>query len=682
VDVVGSVALLLALLAASYAFVIGIVAIIGRRPLLTRAARWAGIAIFPTISLAIASLLYLLFTDNFSMAYVAEHSDRALPLVYKLAALWAGQQGSLLFWSWLLSIFAFVALVANRKKHADLMPTVGVTLAGVQFFFLLLNNFVSNPFGMLGVVGAGGVVQPVTAANGQGLNPLLQYPEMVLHPPLLYLGYTGFTVPFAFALAAMLRRAPGDEWIHIVRRWAIVAWAMLGVGILLGAHWAYAVLGWGGYWAWDPVENASLLPWLTATAFLHAAVTQERRGMMKRWSLWLIFATFLLSVLGTLLTRSGIVNSVHAFGKSSIGVWLTAFLAVAFAVCFLAFWKNRHSLRPRRPLDALVSRESSLLFSVLILAAACAAVLWGTLLPVFSEWVEGAKISVGQAYFDKVSAPVALLVLFLMGVTPLLAWGANSFVHLRRGIGVSVGTGFAGGMVAWWLGFRRFEPLACMVLAIFAATTILLQFTQGTRMLAARSHENPFSALGTLALRDTRRYGGYIAHLGIVFILIGISGQAFNRDIRKPMRPGSEMKVGPYTLISQDFDETRTANYEGMRGSIEVFESGRPVMMLYPEQRFYPASQLAETRVAIYSSLVRDLYVAYEGNNPTDGVPVIHAHLNPLVHWIWLGGLVMMLGTFLAFLPSRRPVSGRRVDVEAAPAAALPHPDLVSHGRA
>ncbi len=681
-DIVGSVALLLALFAAAYAFLIGIAGLVKRRPPLTRAARWAGIAVFPAVSLAVAGLLYLLFTNNFAMAYVAEHSDRTLPFVYKLAALWAGQEGSLLFWSWLLSIFTFVALVANRRKHPDLMPTVGVVLAGVQFFFLLLNNFVSNPFGVLGVVGPGGAAQTFTAANGQGLNPLLQYPEMVLHPPLLYLGYTGFAVPFAFALAAMLRRVPGDEWIHIVRRWTIVAWAMLGVGILLGAHWAYAVLGWGGYWAWDPVENASLLPWLTATAFLHAAVTQERRGMMKRWSLWLIFATFLLSVLGTLLTRSGIVNSVHAFGKSSIGIWLTAFLAVTFAACFWAFWMNRRSLRPRHSLDALVSRESSLLFSVLILAAACAAVLWGTLLPVFSEWVEGAKISVGQAYFDKVSAPVGLLVLFLMGVTPLLAWGANSFAHLKRGLNVSMATGFAGGMVAWWLGFRRVEPLACLMLAIFAATTIFMQFAQGTRMLAARSHANAFTALGTLTMRDTRRYGGYIAHLGIVLILIGISGQAFNRDIRKPMRPGDEMKIGPYTLVSQDFDETRTASYEGMRASIEVLEGGRSVMMLYPEDRFYPASQLGETRVAIYSSLVRDLYVAYEGNDPDGGVPVIHAHLNPLVHWIWLGGLVMILGTILALLPNRHPTNGRRAEIETAPAESIPQPHLVSQGRA
>jgi cytochrome c-type biogenesis protein CcmF len=382
-----------------------------------------------------------------------------------------------------------------------------------------------------------------------------------------------------------------------------------------------------------------------------------------------------------LLTRSGIVNSVHAFGKSSIGEWLTAFLAVGFAACLWAFWKNRHSLRPRRPLDALVSRESSLLFSVLVLAAACAAVLWGTMLPVFSEWFEGAKITVGRAYFDKVSGPVGLFVLLLMGVTPLLGWGANSFAHLKRGLSVSLAAGLVGGLVAWWFGFRRAESLACLILGIFAASTIVSQFAQGTRMLAARSHVNPFAALGTLTMRDTRRYGGYLAHLGLVLIFIGISGQAFNRDIRKTMRPGDELTIGPYTLISQDFDETRTNNYEGVRASIEVFRDGRSAMMLNPERRFYPASQLVETKVAIYSSLARDLYVAYEGNSPTNGVPVIHAHLNPLVRWIWLGGLVMMLGTILALLPSRRPPNGRHAVAEAAPAASVPQPHLVSQGR-
>jgi cytochrome c-type biogenesis protein CcmF len=684
VDVIGSVALLLALFVAGYAFIVGIVGILGDRPLLTRTARNVGIAIFPIVSIAIGSLAYLLLTNNFSMAYVAEHSSTGLPFAYKIAALWAGQAGSLLFWTWLLSIFAFVALLANRKKHPELLPTVAVILAGVEFFFLLLNNFVDSPFQVLGVVGSGGAAQVVTLTNGQGLNPLLQYPEMVLHPPLLYLGYTGFTVPFAFALAAMLRRVPGDQWIHITRRWSIVAWSFLGVGILLGAHWAYAVLGWGGYWAWDPVENASLLPWITGTAFLHSIVIQERRGMMKRWSVWLIFTTFLLSVLGTLLTRSGIVSSVHAFAKSSIGIWLAAFLAIALAVCVWGFWRNRQTLRPRRHLDSLVSRESSFLFATLVLVAACVAVLWGTLLPVFSEWVEGSKLTIGPPFFDKITVPIALLLLLLMGVTPVLAWGRNRFGQLARTLRLSFAAGVIACAAAYLMGFRQIEPLVCFFLGAFAAVTIVSQFVRGGTALASRLRINPFSALGKLSMMDTRRYGGFIVHMGVILLFVGIAGQAFNRDVKKTVQPGEQFTIGPYTLVPQNFDQVQTSNYQGVRASVEVFENGRSVMMLTPERLFFPASQLAETKVAIYSSMARDLYVVYQGNNPSNDRPVIHAYLNPLVHWIWLGGLVMLLGTILALLPNDPIPIGRGgppPERVARSATAEPEPALVSRGR-
>ncbi len=681
-DIIGSVALLLALIGAGYAFLIGIVGIVRRQPLFTRTARAVGIAIFPAVSLAVASLLYLLLTNNFSMAYVAEYSSRNLPTIYKVAALWAGQAGSLLFWSWLLSIFAFVALVANRKKHPELMPTVAVILAGVQFFFLLLNNFVDTPFQVLGVIGSGGAARMVELTNGQGLNPLLRYPEMVLHPPLLYLGYTGFTVPFAFVLAAMIRRTPAEQWMRITRRWTIVAWAFLGIGILLGAHWAYAVLGWGGYWAWDPVENASLLPWITGTAFLHSIVIQERRGMMKRWSVWLIFSTFLLSVLGTLLTRSGIVNSVHAFAKSSIGSWLTTFLFILIAVCVWAFWNSRDKLRPQRRLDSLLSREASFLFGVLILAAACVSVLWGTLLPVFTEWVEGTKITIGPPFFDKITVPIALLLLLLLGITPWLAWGPNSGARLRRTLVIPAAGGLAVGAIAYAFGFRLVEPLICMSLAAFATITIVSQFVRGTRAITSHSRMNPASALGTLAMRDTRRYGGFIAHLGLILMFVGISGQAFNRDVQKTMHAGSQLKLGPYTLLAQDFDQTQTASYQAVRADIEVFRNGRSVLMLFPERRFYSSSQEAETKVAIYSTMARDLYVVYQGNSPTNGEPVIHAYLNPLVHWIWLGGLVMMLGTILALLPSQLPLiaRSRNHEAERKTESSEPPPVLVSRG--
>ena len=379
------------------------------------------------------------------MEYVAAHSNRALPAYYKFAALWAGQEGSLLWWSFLLSTYVFFALFLNRKKHPELMPYVVVICAGVQIFFLTLNNFVASPFNVLGGPDATGTMHLATLSDGRGLNPLLQYPEMVIHPPILYLGYTGFTIPFAFALAALLGRYPGEKWIHITRRWTMVAWGFQSVGILLGAHWAYAVLGWGGYWAWDPVENASLLPWITGTAFLHSVMMQEKRGMMKVWNVWLVFTTFMLCILGTLLTRSGVVSSVHAFAQSSIGNWFVGFLALVFIVCFWAYWLNRDYLRSDNQLDSLVSRESSFLFNNLILLAACFSVLWGTLFPVLSEWVQGTKISVGPPFFNKVNIPIALFLLFLTGVGPLLAWRKTSLDALKRNFAWPLAGGIAGG---------------------------------------------------------------------------------------------------------------------------------------------------------------------------------------------------------------------------------------------
>ncbi len=407
-DIFGSFALLLAFLAAVYAFGAGIAGILTRRTLLTKSARNAGMAVFVLVTLAVASLEYFFFTDDFSMAYVAAHSNKALPAFYKFAALWAGQEGSLLWWSFLLSIYAFLALFLNRNRHPELMPYVGVTLSGVQIFFLTLNNFVASPFHVMASADSAGVFHLAKLSEGSGLNPLLQYPEMVIHPPMLYLGYTGFTIPFAFALAALLGRYPGEKWIHITRRWTMVAWTFQTIGVLLGAHWAYAVLGWGGYWGWDPVENAALLPWITGTAFLHSVMMQEKRGMMKVWNVWLVFVTFMLCILGTMLTRSGIVNSVHAFAESSIGGWFVGFLIIIFLVCLGAWYKNRDYLRSDNQLDSIVSRESSFLFNNLILLAACFAILWGTLFPVLSEWVTGSKISVGPPFFNKVNVPIAL----------------------------------------------------------------------------------------------------------------------------------------------------------------------------------------------------------------------------------------------------------------------------------
>jgi cytochrome c-type biogenesis protein CcmF len=653
-DILGSFALLLALIVAAYAFFAGIAGIVTRRPLLKKSAINAGMAVFFLVTIAAGVLEYFFFTDNYSLAYVAEHSNRALPGFYKFAALWAGQEGSLLWWSWLLSAYAFLVLFLNRKKHPELMPYVGVVVAGVQIFFLTLNNFVANAFNVLAAPGAAGAMNVVSLSDGRGLTPLLQYPEMVIHPPMLYLGYTGFTIPFAFALAALLGRYPGEKWIHITRRWTMIAWMFQTIGIILGAHWAYNMLGWGGYWEWDPVENASLLPWITGTAFLHSVMMQEKRGMMKIWNVWLVFTTFMLCILGTLLTRSGIVNSVHAFAQSSIGGWFVGFLAIVLVVCFLAYWKNKDYLRSDNQLDSLVSRESSFLFNNLILLAACFAVLWGTLFPVLSEWVVGSKVSVGAPFFNEVNVPIALFLLFLTGVGPLLAWRKTSTDALKRNFAWPAGISLVAGAVAFALGFRDFYALMCLILGVFVVLTILFEFLRGARVIAARENTNLLAGVGSLTMRNTRRYGGYVVHLGMVMVFIGIAGQAFNKDVRAELNIGQSLKIGPYTILCQNFDEVANNNYQSARATLEVLRNGKSEMMLFPQRRFFPASGETETIVANRSTPLWDLYVVYAGRSPQDGNPVIQAHLNPLVKWIWFGGIVVVLGTLLAMAPNRR----------------------------
>ncbi len=655
-DVFGSFALLLAFVCAAYAIVGGIAAIRTRHPLLIKSARQAGIATCVLIFVATFSLVYLFFSDSYWVAYVVSHSNHSLSTFYKIAALWSGQEGSLLFWSFLLSIYVFSVLIAYRNKNGELMPYVGVVMAGVQIFFLTLNNFVASPFKVLASAGANGALDIFTRADGNGLNPLLQYPEMVIHPPNLYSGYTGFTIPFAFALGALLARYPGEKWIHLTRKWTMIAWCFQTVGILLGAHWAYAVLGWGGYWGWDPVENASLLPWLTGTAFLHSVMMQEKRGMMKVWNVWLVFVTFMLCILGTMLTRSGVVSSVHAFAQSSIGNWFLGFLILILVVCFAAYVKNRDYLKSENQLDSMISRESSFLFNNLILLVSCVAVLSGTLFPVFSEWLSGSRISVGKPFFDKVNIPLGLILLFLTGVGPLLAWRKTSVDSLKRNFGWPLVVGLTAGAVLFALGLREFYSLVCLILCVFVTSTIGMEFFRGARVLKARSGSSLMTSAVDLTMRNTRRYGGYIVHMGMVLIFVGLSGAAFNKDVQKEMQPGSTMTIGRYTLLLQSMDTKPEPNYTSERLIVEVMKDSKPLMMLYPERRYFPANQESGTMVAIYSTLREDLYVVYAGRSPDNEVPVIHTYLNPLVKWIWLGGVVVVLGTFVTLLPNRRAV--------------------------
>src|SRR5512133_1581244 len=420
----GSFSLLLALALGVYSFVAGFYALLQKDTTSDRlgeTARRAGIAVWVAVTAAAVALVIAAFTNDFSLAYIMQHSNRDLPAPYKFAALWSGQEGSLLFWAWLLSTYGLVMRL-RHKVDKRLVAHASVIVAAVQVFFLSLVNFAAPPFSLV----------KNAPADGNGLNPLLQYPEMVAHPPMLYLGYVGFTIPFSFALAALVMKYPGEKWIHITRRWTMVTWGFLTIGIFLGSYWAYKVLGWGGWWGWDPVENASLLPWLTGTALLHSVRLQERKGMMKVGNIVLVAATFFLCILGTFLTRSGVVQSVHAFARSEIGKFFVSFLALGIAATIYLILDRLNYLKSESNLESVVSRESSFLFNNLILLASCFAVLWGTLFPVISEAVTGEKVSVDAPFYNRVNVPIGLFLLFLTGVGPLIAWRKSSFESLRR----------------------------------------------------------------------------------------------------------------------------------------------------------------------------------------------------------------------------------------------------------
>ena len=658
---IGSFALLLALGLSAYSFLAGFLALFKKDAVSARlgeTARRAGIATFAAVLLAGIVLVVAAFNDDFSIAYIFHHSNRELPAAYKFAVLWSGQEGSLLFWSLLLAGYGFV-LRLRYKTDQRLFAYASVIIASVQVFFLLILNFAAHPFA---------IMQGALPADGTGLNPLLQYPEMVIHPPMLYLGYVGFTVPFAFALGALIMKYPGEKWIQITRRWTMVTWCFLTIGVFLGAHWAYAVLGWGGYWGWDPVENASLMPWLTGTAFLHSVMMQEKRGMLKVWNMALIFATFLLSMLGTFLTRSGVISSVHAFAQSSIGTWFLVFIGLTLAVCSFFLVANRGHLKSEHKLESLASRESSFLFNNLLLLTVCFTILWGTFFPILSEFVQGHKVTVGPPFFNRVAVPVALLLLLLTAVGPLLAWRKTSIESIKRNfLFPAIGALAVGGMmilfgVRPWEDPSYFYASMAAILSALVIFTVISEFLRGGRVIAGKSNQNLFSAMIQLCRRNTRRYGGYIVHFGVALVVIGILGTPFNKEVEKEMAFGDKINIGPYTLVCQSYTQEDNPNYGNEWAIINVFRGGKLITTMYPERRFYKASGQPQTLPRIYPSfredffLVSDLYLVYEGKNETTGRPIIKAHINPLVPWIWIGLIIMVFGTIVALVPNTAPV--------------------------
>jgi cytochrome c-type biogenesis protein CcmF len=655
---VGALALLLAFSVAIFAFFSSIVGAWRKNLFLIAAGQRAVYLVWLLISTASGLLLYGLIEGDYRLQYVALHANKAMPLMYKITAWWGGQEGSLLFWSWILSCYGAVVVFTNRKQYKQIMPYVIGVLMFTQIFFLILNNFVVPPFNVW-AIGRGIIALP----DGQGLNPLLQTPSMAIHPPMLYLGYVGFIVPFAFAIASLITKQPGDEWIHTTRRWTLVTWLFQSVGITLGMGWAYYVLGWGGYWAWDPVENASVLPWITATAFLHSVMMQEKKGMMKVWNMVLVSATFFLCIFGTMLTRSGLVQSVHAFGISSIGNYFAGFLAIGIAGTIWLILDRLDFLKSESHLESVVSRESSFLFNNLVLLASCFAVLWGTLFPVISEAVTGEKISVDAPFFNRVNIPIGLFLLFLTGVGPLIAWRRSSVDSLKRNFMWPTISMFA--MIAglYGAGIRSEYALLSFGLCLFVTVTIGSEFVKGAIAIAHKESMNVVRAVIELTHRNTRRYGGYLVHMGIVVMFIGFTGAAFNKDSIHEAALGQAFTIGRYELKISDLKDGENENYIWMKAAIDVYVGGEKIDTLMPERRMYKASRQPASEVAIRRRLNEDLFLNFASMANQGQGAVIQAYVFPLVSWIWVGFFVVLFGTLVCLVPSKHRLTFARTEV-------------------
>ncbi len=625
--------------------------------------------------------------NRYEYWYVYNYSSRNLPTYFKVSGLWAGQRGSLLFWALNLSFFSALAVWFNRKRNREFMPYVTGTLLAVIAFFLVITLFITPPFERL----------PFTPADGRGLNPQLQNYWMTIHPPTLYLGFTAFTIPFAFAVSALLSGKLDARWIQVTRRWILTSWFFLSLGIVFGMRWAYEELGWGGYWFWDPVENASLLPWLVATAFLHSVMIQESRGMLKVWNMCLVVLTFLMTIFATFLTRSGLIESVHSFAQDLTIAWtFLGFMGVTGVICAWLIVKRLPLMRSERVFESYLSREAAFLLNNLVLLGAAFAVLWGTLFPLITEGLTGSKVAVGPPFFNQVNIPIGLVLLALMGIGPVIAWRKASARNLKRNFTLPVVAGLAAGVVLWVMGARHTYALLTFAIGVFVTTVIVVEFWKGTKARARIEGENPFSAFVHLIRKNRRRWGGYIVHVGVVVMFMGFAGAAWDTEVRQSIEPGEAI------TIDSPFGHTYTLRYEGLSTASEpghamqwiatmsVERDGVFVGSLNTERRLYLAQGQPVTEVGIRSTLFEDLYVILAtldeqvglGTDPRFHRATFQVLVNPLVPWIWYGGLILALGTLVALWPgagtpgTKRPPTpvraGRRE--EEAEAAGRPAP--------
>ncbi|HIC52661.1 MAG TPA: heme lyase CcmF/NrfE family subunit [Gemmatimonadetes bacterium] len=670
--ILGEFALWIALPVAAWGMALGFMGGRTQRGDLVLSAERGIYAVFFLLILASLGVGAAFLGDKFEYWYVASYSNRELELFYKITGLWAGQRGSLLFWALILAFFSSICVFQNRHKNREFMPYVAGVLQGVLLFFIVVLLFAEvNPFERLAF----------TPVNGQGLNPQLQNYWMTIHPPTLYLGFTSFTIPFAFAVAALLNGRLDARWIQLTRRWILTSWLFLSVGIIFGMRWAYEELGWGGYWFWDPVENASLLPWLTATAFLHSIQIQESRGMLRVWNMSLVLMTFLLTIFATFLTRSGLIESVHSFAQElKIAYIFLGFMGTILAGCIVLILYRLPKLQSENRIESFLSRESAFLFNNLMLLGFAFAVFWGTIFPLVAEWVTGEKISVGPPFFEKVNFPIGLVLLALAGIGPVIAWRRATKRNLRKNFIIPISVLLAVGTTLWFSGARHPLALVTWSICAFVLTIIGIEFWKGTRARARIEGEGYALAFMHLVARNRRRWGGYIVHVAMVMIYFAFAGAAYNVDERFHMLPGDVVEV------TSPFGHTYSLTYEGLTVSlgkgdrnllwqaiaaVSVQQNGKQKPLMTTEKRMYVTGDLPMTEVAIRSTIREDLYLILSALDDMEGAVNADANaqgidlqvlIKPFVGWIWFGGLMLAIGTFVALWPS---VDRRRVALEA-----------------
>ena len=674
---IGELSLWVALLMATWAATVSYAGGALNRRDLTLSGERAIYATLAMVVLASAGLWTALFTHDFSIKYVASFTSANLPKVYTFTAFWAGQSGSMLFWCLILAGYSSIAVYTNRSRNRALMPYVSGTLAVVLVFFLATLCLGANPFERLDWI----------PPDGRGMNPQLQNPGMAIHPPNLYLGYVGTTIPFAFAIAALITRRLDAEWLVAVRKWTLLAWFFNTTGIILGMWWAYVELGWGGYWAWDPVENASLLPWLVNTAFLHSIMVQEKRGMLRKWNVTLVVSTFLLSIFGTFITRSGIISSVHSFAQSPVGNWFAGFLLVAIAVTAYLVTTRLKDLEAKANLESMISREAAFLYNNVVLVGIAFSVLWGTLFPIITEAVRGEKITVGPPFFNAVNIPLGLALLLLTGIGPLIAWRRASVANLQRQFLGPVIAAITTTFVLLLFGMRDVAAIIAFTFAAFVAMTVVQEFYKGVGARRKMYGESMVPAFGRLIARNRRRYGGYIVHMGIVVIFAAFAGLAFKKEFDVNLKDGDVRELTDafghkWKFVSQGLSQYDLLNRQVTALALDVSRDGKPQGVLTSEKRQHVDSRGAptfepSTEVGIMSSWRQDVYVVLAGVRD-DEMAEIRVTFNPLVRWVWLGGGLMAIGGLIVMWPQaqrRRIESGYAAVMEPAPPVA-PEPEL------